>query len=478
MPTRVLDVKDKVSSMVRLIETRAGAVNGPYATLSHCWGQNKVIKLTTASIGSLQHGIAVSELPALYQNAITVCRRLEIRYLWIDSLCIIHDQELDWTSEISAMGEVYSNALFNIEAAYAADVSGQLFFSRNQTRITPFPVILGWHKDGPLPFFLIDISVQREDDMREAPLFKRAWVLQEQLLAKRSIIYSKTQFHWVCHTLEASEQFPKGVPDLREGSDLLSHSLTPRSLQYLKSMIASEHPIWFHHWSQKNSPNMSPMEWFWLSWRSIVLDYSSRSLTLEKDKLAAIAGLASVIQNKIDIQYIAGMWNTKFYIEYELCWQVSEKADGRQPYRPTEYRAPTWSWASIEGNIWYMYKEDYDMTGDTQLAFVRDVEIETFDGTAAGPIKSASMQIEGPLKLSYPRFKSDDYTQAIPDMVFYLAMFGLFGLYCDQRIWGLALRRLEFGPRKGCYERIGTFEVFDEDCDIFYDASKTLITII
>ena len=475
MPTRVLDVKDKMSSTVRLIGTRAEAVNGPYATLSHCWGQIKVIKLTTASIGSLQHGIAVSDLPALYQDAITVCRRLELRYLWIDSLCIVQDEEIDWSREIAAMGQVYSNALFNIEAAYAADVSGRLFFSRNQARITPLPVIVEWHKDGPVPFFLLDISVQREADMREAPLFKRAWVLQEQLLAKRSIIYSKTQLYWVCHTLEASEQFPKGVPDLREGSDLLSHSLKPRSLQYLKSMIASEHPLWFYHWSHKNNSNMSPMEWFWLSWRSIVLDYSSRSLTLGKDKLAAIAGLASVIQGKNDIQYIAGMWNYRFFIEYELCWKVSRKADGQQPFRPTEYRAPTWSWASVEGNISYMYKEDYDMTGDTQLAFVRDVKIETFDGTAAGPIKSASMQIEGPLKVSYPRFISDDYTQTIPDMVSYLAMFGL---YCDQRIWGLALRRLEFGHHKGCYERIGTFEVFDEDYDRFYDAPKTLITII
>ena len=475
MPTRLLDLKDKMSSTVRLIETRAEAENGPYATLSHCWGHNKVIKLTTSSIHSLRFGIAISELPMLYQDAITVCQRLELQYLWIDSLCIIQDEELDWSREIAAMGQVYSNALCNIEAADAADVSVGLFFWRNQKRIMPFPVIVEWHEDGPLPFYLIDISVQRENDMKEAPLFKRAWVLQEQLLAKRSIIYSKTQLHWVCHTLEASEQFPKGVPDLREGSDLLSHSLKPRSLQYLKSMIASGDPIGFYHWSQERTPNMSSMERFWLSWRSIVLDYCSRSLTLEKDKLAAISGLASVIQSKVNIQYIAGMWNYRFSVNYELCWKVSNKADGRQRYRPTEYRAPTWSWASVEGNISYRYKKDHDTTGDTQLAFVENVEIETFDGTAAGPIKSASMQIRGPLKVSYRGFNSDDPTQAIPDLVFYLAMFGLFS---DQCIWGLALRRLEFGPRKGCYERIGTFEVFEEDYDKFYGAPKTLITII
>ena len=60
-------------------------------------------------------------------------------------------------------------------------------------------------------------------------------------------------------------------------------------------------------------------------------------------------------------------------------------------------------------------------------------------------------------------------------MIFYLAMFEL---YCDQRVWGLALRRLEFGPHKGCYERIGTFELDDEFYGSFSDASKSLVTII
>ena len=474
MPTRVLDVGKEA---VRLVEPRAQATNGPYLTFSHCWGQAEVIKLTTATIGSMQAGIPVLELPTLYQDAVTACRQLEIRYLWIDSLCIIQDQERDWTREIATMGAVYSNALCNIEASHAPDSSGRLFFSRNQTRIRPFPVTVEWHQDGPLQFFLIDLSVQLENDMKEAPLVKRAWVLQEQLLAKRSIIYSKTQLHWVCRTQEASEMFPKAVPDLREGDDLLCHSLKPRPLQCLKGMIASKDPIVFNHWSYGSGRIMSPMEQFWFSWRSIVLDYTRRSLTLEKDKLAAIAGLASELQSKINIQYIAGMWNIRFYIEYDLCWWVSERADGRQPFRPAKYRAPTWSWASVEGVISYNHRSDYDLTGDTQLAFVEDVKVETLDGTATGPVKSASMQIEGPLRASHGYFCSDDPAQGRPNKIFYLTMFAL---YSDTRVWGLALRCLEGGPYKGCYERVGTFDIYDDNeiyNDMYY-APKTLITII
>ena len=124
MPTRVLDVGNEKCSRVRLIESRPQAINGPYLTLSHCWGQTEVIKLTTATMDRMQDGISITELPMLYQDMITACWQLGIRYLWIDSLCIIQDQELDWTREIAAMGEVYSNALCNTEAAHAVDVSG------------------------------------------------------------------------------------------------------------------------------------------------------------------------------------------------------------------------------------------------------------------------------------------------------------------------------------------------------------------
>ena len=476
MPTRVLDVGNQTCSLVRLVQPRLEAMSAPYLTLSHCWGQTEVLKLTTATIGTMRNGISIQELPALYQDAVTVCQYLEVRYLWIDSLCIIQDQELDWTREIAAMGEIYSNALCNIEAAYAADISGRLFFSRSQTRITPLPVTVEWHGDGPLPCFLIDLSVQLENDMNGAPLLKRAWVLQEQLLAKRSIVYSKTQLHWICRSQEASEMFSKSVPDLREGPELLAHSLEPRSLQCLKGMIASRDPIYFHHWSYGHNPNTSPMEDFWFSWRSIVLDYTSRHLTLEKDKLAVIAGVASIIQSKTQVQYVAGMWNYRFFIEYELCWRVSERADNRQPFRPSGYRAPTWSWASVEGTISYEHKEDYDIAGDTQLAFVEDVKVETVDGSATGPVQSASMQIEGPLiALSDRHFRSDDPAQAIPDDIFYLTIFQLWG---SLKVRGLALRRLDSGPGQGFYERIGIFEYSEEDIEKFSTAPETTITII
>lgn len=446
-------------------------------TLSHSWGQAEVIKLTTATIDSMRNGISVSELPLLYRDAVSTCRQLGTRYLWIDSLCIIQDQELDWIREVATMGQVYGNALCNIEAAHASDARGQLFFSRNEARIKPFPITVEWHEGGPLACLIFDSSVHRDTDVSDAPLQGRAWVLQEQLLASRTLIYSRRQVHWACRTQEASELFPEGMPDLRRGGDLLSHSLARRPLHLLKGLIASDKPTYFYHRSLGSSSMVSPWENFWLSWRTIVLDYTRRDLTFEKDKLAAIAGIASIIQRKIEVPYIAGMWNFRFYIEYELCWKAKTQANGRAPFRPRVYRAPTWSWASIEGSISYTYKTDHQLTGDTQLAYVENAEIETVDGTSTGPVKSGFIRISGRLvEKRNGGFVPDDEADPRPESVFYLTMFAL---YLEQEVWGLALRRLESGSNHGCYERVGTFSYCDEGIyEQFYNAPEQLITII
>ena len=86
------------------------------------------------------------------------------------------------------------------------------------------------------------------------------------------------------------------------------------------------------------------------------------------------------------------------------------------------------------------------------------------------------MNIEGPLKESdYAFYCPDDPAQTRPDKVYYLAMFSL---YLDQHVWGLALRRLASGPNMGYYERVGIFDVYEEDYDSYYGASKTMITIV
>lgn len=46
-------------------------------------------------------GMPITELPQTFHDAIEVCRALNIRYLWIDSLCIIqNDHQVRMTREV------------------------------------------------------------------------------------------------------------------------------------------------------------------------------------------------------------------------------------------------------------------------------------------------------------------------------------------------------------------------------------------
>jgi hypothetical protein len=96
--------------------TAKESIKEDYATLSHCWGGQSIIKLTTDALAQFQKKIETASLPQTFRDAILVARRLGIRYLWIDSLCIIQDSLQDWQKEAALMGEVYSNSTLNVMA--------------------------------------------------------------------------------------------------------------------------------------------------------------------------------------------------------------------------------------------------------------------------------------------------------------------------------------------------------------------------
>lgn len=121
MPSRLLDVSNnRGDDRVRLKVCEEGDTL-QYAALSYCWGSNSQDHALTAATEAewLTPGCALHELPALIQDAVKVTRGLGLSFLWIDSLCIIQDDEIDWKSETSKMEEVFSAAYCTIGASSA-----------------------------------------------------------------------------------------------------------------------------------------------------------------------------------------------------------------------------------------------------------------------------------------------------------------------------------------------------------------------
>jgi hypothetical protein len=81
-------------------------------------------------------------------------------------------------------------------------------------------------------------------------------------------------------------------------------------------------------------------------WVTIVEIYSHCSLSYPKDKLVAISGIAQLLGQKLNCDYLAGMWRRD--LEHQILWKVTRslpapKKDGT--------RGPSWSWASVDGGV-------------------------------------------------------------------------------------------------------------------------------
>ena len=213
-PSRLIDVGDFVSG--RLLRLRESADMPPaclYVALSHCWGKLEIFTLTLGNLENLKDRVPPEKLTQTFLDAIDVTRRLGIRYLWIDSLCIIQDSREDWNREAALMGKVYKYSYCNIAATGVWDGRMGFFSKRIPALIEPlvlhFPEVAQKEKvrrATPHRFQRAKHPVARttyydlhtfldlelwKNGIEDAPLNSRGWVVQEvrsfQFLSKKQL---------------------------------------------------------------------------------------------------------------------------------------------------------------------------------------------------------------------------------------------------------------------------------------------------
>ena len=139
LPKRVIDVLPPLGhKYVCLFEAHGS--HGHYTSLSHCWGSPDLRPLTTTISTSQDrlHGIEIRTLPKSFQDAISVTRATGIRYLWIDSLCIVQDDQDDWLEQSQQMGTFYERSRFTIAVADALNSHHGLFRTPSRKAV-PIP---------------------------------------------------------------------------------------------------------------------------------------------------------------------------------------------------------------------------------------------------------------------------------------------------------------------------------------------------
>jgi hypothetical protein len=179
-----------------------------YVALSHCWGmiteaEKRQFCTTDENINARQNGFDISELPKTFRDAVRVTQNLDIRYLWIDSLCIIQGNENDWKFEAKRMQDVYSGAYCTIAATSAVD-SKAGFLERSVCSD-----YIHIQDTSGKQFYVCTEVDDFDNDVENAPLNKRAWVLQERVLSRRTIHFSANQVYFECGDGVWCESFTK-----------------------------------------------------------------------------------------------------------------------------------------------------------------------------------------------------------------------------------------------------------------------------
>jgi hypothetical protein len=297
-----------------------------YAILSYCWGGDQRSKLTRDRLSTMQTGIPDSSLPRTIQDAIHITRRLDLRFLWVDSLCITQDDPDEVTQEISKMADIFRGAHVTISAASASSSEEGFLGSREEIAAANDQSFKIQFRDPNGTSGRVMLVPKRNiQKYCDEPLNRRAWTMQEHLLSSRILFYGSRQLHFLCREKEAiwCDGGSLTVPPL---ADYLPSVMADLSLAALRG--------------QK--------DWIYDRWPKIVQEYSNRMMTVPVDKLIAISGIANEFQKVLDDEYLAGLW--KGDLLFELLWSRTKQKKDIKP-RPTGYRAPSWSWASVDSKV-------------------------------------------------------------------------------------------------------------------------------
>ncbi|MCJ1244767.1 hypothetical protein MMC30_001967 [Trapelia coarctata] len=320
LPTRLLEVRTEDGNpSLRLVQPEGA--RGRYAALSHCWGTFGGLQTTKSTVDDHRNRVNASELSKTVHDAVLITRGLNLNYLWVDTLCIIQDDEQDWKCESLKMDLVYRQAYITIAAAGAKDGREGCFFSRKPL---PDPVTVPVtyppsREVAKIIFKMHTGSVAA--GLAENPLNKRGWCLQESILSPRIIHFGKGRVLWQCHKSFVAEDY----------------------WNLKRVQLAS----WRGHASQPHTPSVQELSID--AWFNIIEDYTRRNLTKEEDKLYAINGLANLLRVSTGDTYCCGLWLKRLH--QGLLWISS---DGNMQH-PSKHRAPSWSWAALDGPIYHLH---------------------------------------------------------------------------------------------------------------------------
>lgn len=305
-------------------------------------------------------------------DTIRLTKILGIRYLWVDALCIIQDDNADKSNQIALMSAIYGCAYLTVVAASGNDADAGLPGMRPGTRFKKQEEIAIKFSQKVTAAESQSTDVESEISLLTTlnPLrlpsthyldattwSTRGWTMQERVLSRRNLIFTPEQVFWVCNSATFCEE------------------------SYF------EHPIKFHRFHRSASEltlqipfrnfydSTDLVDRFWSQYQDLVCRFTQRKFTYEGDVHDAFSAILDGLGNVQGETFIWGMPRSRF--ELALSWKAFYGQRRRRqlstlPMTPLNVRVafPSWSWMGWIGETWVSVRDNraelgYDITSRT-----------------------------------------------------------------------------------------------------------------
>lgn len=348
LPTRLIDVGSLGREQLRLIETATDAPKeNKYVALSHPWGDPKNHKpFMTLRTNVLQHKQAIPEadLPLTFKHAVECARNLGVRYLWIDSICIIQGSDGDFNLESKNMEKVFSGAYCVLAASRATGQHDGFIGGRPPRSYIPFQ-----HDHEP-PFYICKTIDNFSADVIDGALNRRGWVLQERILARRTIYFTATQTYFEC------------------GAGVRCETLTKKRNKMVEYLSDPNFPARIMDANRGSKIS---------AFQELYRRYSRLDFSHDEDRPFAIAGLEARLQRALMTKGDYGIFDDGDtpdggLFHRSLLWKRGEDPGDREFMTEIEFsahrdvRIPSWSWMGYKGGIDYVSPPGDSVEWETQ----------------------------------------------------------------------------------------------------------------
>lgn len=279
----------------------------------------------------------LGKLPKLFQDACEFVTQIGETYIWIDDLCGFSKghSPMPPLAARSERSDTIRNSTLSIVALSAETDDGGLFCARDPKDVVPTVVDLCVKgPDQPEPHvFELERAWSWKLTLDRAPLTKKAYFVRDRLLAPRSLLFGPKQVYWECNEANACELHPD------PSSEAMTDTRTSTKRLFKPTLDMS-----FFREDDK------PCRQLQLDWYRIIEYYSDREVVKPSDKLTSISEIAAEVRSTLlelgsnTGQYFAGHWENT--LPESLLWNARDLG-----HRPSTYRAPSWSWASIDALV-------------------------------------------------------------------------------------------------------------------------------